>query len=140
MEISIFSQWPSWSAEITPDPTTSASPRNPRISIGTKRLAAYAASKAAILGLTRVLARELGAKAIRVNSIVPGAVDTPRQRALWFSEQAEAEILEQQCLKFRVVGDDVARAALFLASDEARAVTGHSLLVDGGLAQTSVIM
>lgn len=107
---------------------------------GRPRLAAYAASKAAILGLTRVLARELGAKAIRVNSIVPGAVDTPRQRALWFSEQAEAEILEQQCLKFRLVGDDVARAALFLASDEARAVTGHSLLVDGGLAQTSVTM
>jgi NAD(P)-dependent dehydrogenase (short-subunit alcohol dehydrogenase family) len=91
------------------------------------------------MGLTRTLARELGVHGIRVNSIVPGAVATARQQALWVSPEAEREFLEQQCLKFRLSEHDVARTALFLASDEARAITGHSLVVDGGLAQTSVV-
>ena len=106
---------------------------------GRPQLAAYTAAKAAILGLTRTLARELGMQAIRVNSIVPGAVATARQRALWVSADDEKRLVDQQCLKFRLSEDDVARTALFLASDEARAITGHSLIVDGGLAQTSVV-
>jgi NAD(P)-dependent dehydrogenase (short-subunit alcohol dehydrogenase family) len=106
---------------------------------GRPQLAAYTASKAAILGLTRTLARELGAQAIRVNSIVPGAIATARQRTLWASAEDEKRFVDQQCLKFRLGEDDVARTALFLASDEARAITGHSLIVDGGLAQTSVV-
>ena len=57
---------------------------------------------------------------IRVNSIVPGAIVTERQLALWVSPEEEQEFLEQQCLKFRLSEDDVARTALFLASDEAR--------------------
>jgi NAD(P)-dependent dehydrogenase (short-subunit alcohol dehydrogenase family) len=106
---------------------------------GRPQLAAYATAKAGIMGLTRTLARELGCHGIRVNSIVPGAIATARQRSLWVTPDAEREFLEQQCLKFRLSEDDVARAALFLASEEARAITGHSLVVDGGLAQTSVV-
>jgi NAD(P)-dependent dehydrogenase (short-subunit alcohol dehydrogenase family) len=104
---------------------------------GTPGMAAYTAAKAAIHGLTRTLARELGTRNIRVNSLVPGAIDTPRQRALWITPELEREFLAQQCLKFRLNGDDVARSALFLASDEARGITGHALVVDAGLAQTS---
>ena len=106
---------------------------------GRPQLAAYTTAKAAIVGLTRTLARELGAQGIRVNSIVPGAIATDRQRALWVSADDEKRLVDQQCLKFRLSEQDVARTALFLASDEARAITGHSLIVDAGLAQTSVI-
>lgn len=105
---------------------------------GRPRLAAYTSAKAAIVGLTRTLARELGERNIRVNSIVPGAVDTARQRALWVTPEQDRALIGQQCLKFRVSEDDVARAALFLASGEARAITGQSVIVDAGLAQTSV--
>jgi D-xylose 1-dehydrogenase len=107
---------------------------------GRPRLAAYTSAKAAVLGLTRTLARELGERNIRVNSIAPGAVDTARQRALWVSPEKDRELIEQQCLKFRVSEDDIARTALFLASAEARAITGQSIVVDAGLAQTSVIV
>jgi NAD(P)-dependent dehydrogenase (short-subunit alcohol dehydrogenase family) len=104
---------------------------------GRPGLSAYTTSKAGIMGLTRTLARALGGDGIRVNCIVPGAVPTARQKQ-WFTDEQEREFLAQQCLKFRVSEDDVARAALFLASGEARAITGHSLVVDAGLAQTSV--
>jgi len=106
---------------------------------GRPNLAAYASAKAAIAGLTRVLAREFGERNIRVNSIMPGAVDTERQRALWATPADEQRYLEAQCLKFRVSADDIARTALFLASDEARAITGQSIVVDAGLAQTGFV-
>lgn len=106
---------------------------------GRPHMVAYTTSKAAIMGLTRTLARSLGGSNIRVNAIVPGAIVTARQQALWFTPEQEREFLDQQCLKFRLSEEDVARTALFLASDEARAITGQSLVVDGGLAQTSVI-
>jgi NAD(P)-dependent dehydrogenase (short-subunit alcohol dehydrogenase family) len=104
---------------------------------GRPALAGYTTAKAAINGLTRTLARELGTRNIRVNCIVPGAIATERQRALWFSPEQEQRFIEQQCLKFRLSGEDVARTALFLASDEARGITGQNLIVDAGLAQTS---
>jgi NAD(P)-dependent dehydrogenase (short-subunit alcohol dehydrogenase family) len=107
---------------------------------GRPQLAGYTTAKAAIHGLTRTLARELGGMNIRVNSIVPGAIVTERQKALWLSPEKEKEFLDQQCLKFRLSADDVARAALFLASDEARGITGQNLIVDAGLAQTSVVV
>ena len=106
---------------------------------GRPELASYTTAKAAINGLTRTLARELGARNIRVNCIVPGAIATERQRALWATPEKEREFLAQQCLKFRLSEGDVARTALFLASDESRAITGQNLVVDGGLAQTSVV-
>jgi len=105
---------------------------------GRPAMVGYATAKAAISGMTRVLARELGGRNIRVNAIVPGAIVTERQQALWTTPEAEREFLDQQCLKFRLSEDDVARTALFLASDEARGITGQNLIVDAGLGQTSV--
>lgn len=105
---------------------------------GRPSMVAYTTAKAAITGLTRTLARELGGDNIRVNALVPGAIVTARQQALWVTPAQEREILGQQCLKFRLVEDDVARAALFLASDASRGITGHGLVVDAGIAQTSV--
>jgi NAD(P)-dependent dehydrogenase (short-subunit alcohol dehydrogenase family) len=105
---------------------------------GRPAMVCYTTSKAAISGMTRVLARELGPRGIRVNAIVPGAIATPRQKALWDTPEGEREFLDQQCLKFRLQPDDVARTALFLASDEARGITGQNIIVDAGLAQTSV--
>lgn len=107
---------------------------------GRAGLAAYATAKAGIHGLTRTLARELGGQGIRVNAVVPGAIVTERQQALWVSPEQEAAIIDAQCLKFRLATDDVARAVLFLASDEARGITGQSILVDAGLAQTSAVI
>ena len=104
---------------------------------GRPAMVAYTTSKAAISGMTRVLARELGERNIRVNALVPGAIHTARQEALWDSPAAVQEFIDQQCLKFRLSEDDVARTALFLASDEARGITGINLIVDAGLAQTS---
>ena len=106
---------------------------------GRPAMVGYTTAKAAIAGLTRVLARELGARNIRVNAIVPGAIVTERQSRLWNDAAAEREFLEQQALKFRLSEDDVARCALFLASDASRGVTGQNLIVDAGLAQTSVV-
>jgi NAD(P)-dependent dehydrogenase (short-subunit alcohol dehydrogenase family) len=104
---------------------------------GIPGMVAYTTAKSAINGLTRTLARELGPFNIRVNAIVPGAILTERQKQLWLTPEADSEILDNQCLKFRLSEDDVARTALFLASDEARGITGHNLIVDAGMAQTS---
>jgi NAD(P)-dependent dehydrogenase (short-subunit alcohol dehydrogenase family) len=92
----------------------------------------YQTAKAAIEGMTRALARDLGGDRIRVNCIVPGAVRTPRQTELWHTPEVEAEIVARQCLKARVEPDDIAAMALFLASDSARMCTAHSYFVDAG--------
>ncbi len=93
---------------------------------------AYKTAKSAVVGLTRALARELGPKSIRVNSIVPGWIMTERQVKLWLTPEGEAELMRRQCLKRKLVPDDIARVALFLASDQASAVTAQSWVVDGG--------
>lgn len=94
-------------------------------------LVLYQTAKAAIEGLTRSLARELGRDGIRVNTIVPGNVQTPRQEQ-WYDPDAEAEIVAAQCLDGRIQPADVAALALFLASDDARMCTGHEYWVDAG--------
>ncbi len=93
----------------------------------------YTASKAAINGMTRTLARELGAHGIRVNCIVPGAIRTERQAKLWRSPAIDAQIIELQALKLSLSAPHVAAMALFLASDQAAACTGANFLVDAGL-------
>jgi NAD(P)-dependent dehydrogenase (short-subunit alcohol dehydrogenase family) len=95
-------------------------------------LTLYMTAKAAIEGLTRGLARDLGQHNIRVNSIIPGAVRTPRQELLWHTPEEEAKILSGQCLKQRVEVHDVAALALFLTSDNARRCTGRDYFVDAG--------
>jgi D-xylose 1-dehydrogenase len=95
-------------------------------------LTLYMTAKAAIEGLTRGLARDLGRDGIRVNSIIPGAVRTPRQTLLWHTPAEEAKILAGQCLQRRVEPEDVAALALFLASDSASACTGRDYFVDAG--------
>ena len=95
-------------------------------------LAIYMTAKAGIEGLTRGLARDLGGFGIRVNCIVPGAVRTPRQMALWQSPESEAKLLREQCLHERVEPEHVARMALFLASDDAARCTAREYFVDAG--------
>ena len=94
-------------------------------------LVLYQTAKAGIEGMTRAMARDLGADGIRVNTIVPGNVETPRQLQ-WYTPEGEAEIIGAQCLKQRVQPADVAALALFLASDDARMCTGHDYFVDAG--------
>jgi NAD(P)-dependent dehydrogenase (short-subunit alcohol dehydrogenase family) len=95
-------------------------------------LVLYETAKAAIEGLTRALSRDLGEAAIRVTSVIPGAVKTPRQMALWHTPDEEQKILNQQCIKARVEPSDVAALVQFLASDDARFCTAHSYWVDAG--------
>ncbi|WP_445193938.1 SDR family oxidoreductase [Sphingomonas sp. Tas61C01] len=94
----------------------------------------YVASKGAVVGLTKALARELGPFGIRVNAVSPGAVVSEAEERV-FGERAEAYacwVLDRQCLKRRIEPDDVAAAVLFLASDAARMISGHVLHVDAG--------
>jgi D-xylose 1-dehydrogenase len=106
---------------------------------GRPNLVGYTTAKAAILGLTRTLARELGGRNIRVNALVPGAIVTERQRTLHRDPVADQAFLDQQCLKLRLDPGHVARATLFLAADDSNGMTGQHVLVDAGLAQQSVI-
>lgn len=99
--------------------------------LGLPDLSLYETAKAGIEGMTRALARELGADGVRVCCIVPGNIQTPRQ-AKWYTAEGEAEIVAAQCLKGRVQPGDVAALGLFLASDDARFVTGHEYFVDAG--------
>ncbi len=99
--------------------------------LGLADLVIYQTAKAAIEGLTRSLARELGRDNIRVNAIIPGNVQTPRQMK-WYSPEGEAEIVAAQCLDGRIQPPDIAAMALFLASDDARFCTAHNYWVDAG--------
>ena len=99
--------------------------------LGLPDLSIYETAKAGIEGMTRALARELGADGVRVACIVPGNVRTPRQMK-WYTPEGEAEIVAAQCLKGRIEPRDVAALALFLASDDARFITGHEYFVDAG--------
>jgi NAD(P)-dependent dehydrogenase (short-subunit alcohol dehydrogenase family) len=95
-------------------------------------MVAYTAAKSAVLGLTRSLARDFGRYDIRVNAIAPGWILTERQRKLWLTPEGQARLLEAQCLKRELVGEDIAKVVLFLASDEAGAITSQHYVVDGG--------
>lgn len=94
----------------------------------------YATAKAGVLGLTKSLAHAFGADNIRVNAIEPGAIFTEKQRKLWFKTEADVRALvERQLLEQAMDGGEIARMALFLASDDARMITKQAFTVDAGL-------
>ena len=99
--------------------------------LGLKDLAIYETAKAAIEGMTRALARELGEDNIRVTCVVPGNIRTPRQLK-WYTPEGEKQIVDAQALKGRLAPADVAALVLFLASDDARLCTGHEYWIDAG--------
>jgi 3-oxoacyl-[acyl-carrier protein] reductase len=99
---------------------------------GQARTLHYASSKGGMISFTRSLARELGPESITVNAVVPGAIRTEAEVEMFGDLQEAQWILEQQSVKRRGTGDDVAAAVAFFASDEAAFITGQSLMVDGG--------
>lgn len=107
-------------------------------SAGMPGMAAYAASKAGLVGLTQVLAVELGTKGIRVNAILPGGTDTPA--SITNAPDATAEVLafveNLHALKRMARPEEIAQAVLHLASDASSFITGTALLVDGGISIT----
>ena len=94
--------------------------------------AAYKTAKSAVVGLTRALARELGDRNIRVNCLVPGWIMTQRQIDLWLTPEGEKELLKRQCVKRKLVPQDIANFTLFLGSDDSSAMSAQTYLVDGG--------
>lgn len=102
---------------------------------GRPGMVGYTTAKAAINGMTKTLARELGPSGIRVNCIVPGAIVTERQLKLWTSPEQNQQFIDLQALKFRLNATHVARMALFLGSDESGGCTGANFVVDAGLTQ-----
>lgn len=92
----------------------------------------YATTKAAVIGLTRSLARDLGPFGVRVNTVTPGWVMTQRQIDLWVDEAAELEIKKAQCLPGKLMPDDIAAMVLFLGADDSRMCTAQDFIVDAG--------
>jgi len=92
----------------------------------------YVTAKAAVVGMTRTLAHELGPDNIRVNCIMPGAILTERQQRLWLTAEYTAHVLANQALKRMILPDEVARLALFLAAEDSSAITNQSYVIDAG--------
>ena len=101
--------------------------------VGFPGTACYSASKSGLIGLTQALAAEFGPAGIRVNAILPGAVDTPMYRQMNSSAESQAFMAGLHALKRTSTPEELARSVLFLASDASSFMTGASLLVDGGL-------
>lgn len=100
--------------------------------VGQGGMPAYTSAKAAVEGLTKGMARDLGPDNIRVNCVIPGWVMTERQIALWLTPEAEADLMRKQALKRKLMPDDLARMVLWLAADDSRMCTGQVWVVDGG--------
>ena len=92
----------------------------------------YCATKAAVVGLTRGLARDFGVHGIRVNTVTPGWVMTQRQIDLWVDEAGKAEIKRAQCLPGPLMPHDISAMVLFLAADDSAMCTGQDFIVDAG--------
>lgn len=101
--------------------------------VGFPGVAAYAASKSGLIGLTQALATEFGPKAIRVNAILPGGTDTPMAREMNASPEAMAQIESLHALKRIAKPEELAQSVLYLASDASSFMTGTAMLVDGGV-------
>lgn len=100
--------------------------------LGPENMTGYVTAKAALIGMTKALARDLGPDGIRVNAILPGWVVTKRQEELWLTPEAEEEWMKLVALKERIMPEDVARLCLFLASEDSSKITGQSFVIDGG--------
>ncbi len=92
----------------------------------------YVTAKAAIVGLTRTLAHELGPFHVRVNCVMPGAIETERQKKLWYTEAYLENVMNNQALKRMILPEEVARLILFLAADDSAAITNQCHIIDGG--------
>jgi NAD(P)-dependent dehydrogenase (short-subunit alcohol dehydrogenase family) len=99
---------------------------------GSRGMPVYVAAKSATYGLVRGLARDLGPFNIRINAFAPGWIMTERQKRLWVTPQAIERLMQDQCLQRTLTPDDMARAVLFLASDESSAATNQNFVFDGG--------
>ena len=98
--------------------------------------AAYAASKSGLIGLTQALAAEFGPQGVRVNAILPGAVDTDMYRGMNNTPEAQSFVTNLHALKRVATPQELARSVLYLASDDSSFVTGTASLVDGGVSIT----
>lgn len=103
---------------------------------GIPGMAAYAASKSALVGLTQVLASEYGSRGIRVNALLPGGTDTPMGRGFANTPESAAVVRNLHALKRIASPEEIASAALFLASELSSFTTGAAMLVDGGVSIT----
>jgi D-xylose 1-dehydrogenase len=92
----------------------------------------YVTAKAAIVGMTRTLAHEVGVDGIRVNCVMPGAIVTEKQRKLVYTDEYKEQIMNRQALKKDIPPEEVAKLTLFLASDESSAITNQSFVIDAG--------
>lgn len=101
--------------------------------VGFPGMSAYAASKAGLIGMTQVIAAEFGPKGVRANALLPGGTDTPMGKASTSTAEAKAFVEGLHALKRLARPQEIARAALFLASDAASFVTGTAMLADGGV-------
>lgn len=101
--------------------------------IGMPQMAAYSASKAGVVGLTKSLACEYGVNAIRVNALLPGGTDTPMAKEFGDSPEAIEFVNSIHALKRRASPEEIAQSALYLASDASSFTTGTAMLVDGGV-------
>jgi NAD(P)-dependent dehydrogenase (short-subunit alcohol dehydrogenase family) len=101
--------------------------------VGFPGMAAYAASKAGLVGLTQVIAAEFGARGIRANAILPGGTDTPMGRAVASTPDMRAFVEGLHALKRIAAPEEIAQSVLYLASDASTFTTGTALLVDGGV-------
>ncbi|MDR3495928.1 MAG: SDR family NAD(P)-dependent oxidoreductase [Ancalomicrobiaceae bacterium] len=102
--------------------------------LATGSVIGYSTAKAGVVGMTRSLARELGPHNIRCNAVAPGWIMTPKQRELRIDADKEKALLESQCLKRLLYPDDIAPLVLFLGADDSAAITGQTLIADGGIA------
>ncbi len=100
--------------------------------VGQGGMAAYTAAKSGVVGMTRSFARDLGEFNIRVNSVVPGWVMTQRQIDMWLNKESEEELMKKQCLKEKLMPNEIAQAVLFFSSNQSSGCTNQSYIVDNG--------